>query len=79
MRTEFLRISVLRLASGPGVKLSGRKCALTPTPHPVVYSTDRSKVLFVLFFVALCFIYSTMRLVLSLALCFFCSCSFQSF
>ena len=39
MRTEFLCISVLRVASGPRVKLAGRKSALKPS---VVYSTDRS-------------------------------------
>ena len=32
--------SVLRVTSGPRVKLAGRKSALNP---PVVYSTDRSK------------------------------------
>ena len=40
MRTEFLCISVLRVASGPRVKLASCKSALNP---PVVYSTDRSK------------------------------------
>ena len=40
MRTEFLCISVLRVASGPRVKLDSCKSALNP---PVVYSTDRSK------------------------------------
>ena len=40
MRTEFLCISVLRVASGPRVKLVSCKSALNP---PVVYSTDRSK------------------------------------
>ena len=56
MRTEFLCISVLRVASGPRVKLAGCKSALTPLL--VVYSTDRSKaVVLVLFliFVALWF------------------------
>ena len=54
MQTEFLCISVLRVASGPRVKLVSCKSALNP---PVVYSTDRSKavvlalvLLFVLFF-----------------------------
>ena len=54
MRTEFLRVSILRVASGPRVKLASCKSALNP---PVVYSTDRSKavvlvlfLLFVLFF-----------------------------
>ena len=40
MRTEFLCISVLRVASGPRVKLAGCKSALNP---PVVCSTYRSK------------------------------------
>ena len=40
MRTEFLCISVLRVASGPRVKLASCKSALNP---PVVCSTDRSK------------------------------------
>ena len=47
-----------RVASGPRVKLAGRKSALTrPPPHPpVVYSTDCSKAVvpvLVLLFVAL--------------------------
>ena len=56
MRTEFLYISVLRVASGPRVKLASCKSALNP---PVVCSTDRSKAVvqvLVLLFVALWFI-----------------------
>ena len=54
MRTEFLCISVLRVAFGPRVKLVSCKSALNP---PVVCSTDRSKaVVPVLVFVALWFI-----------------------
>ena len=56
MRTEFLCVSVLRVASGPKVKLASCKSALNP---PVVYSTDRSKAVvpvLVLLFVALWFI-----------------------
>ena len=56
MRTEFLCISVLRIASGPRVKLASCKSALNP---PVVYSTDRSKAVvpvLVLLFLALWFI-----------------------
>ena len=56
MQTEFLCASVLRVASGPRVKLASCKSALNPT---VVYSTDRSKMvvpLLVLLFVALWFI-----------------------
>ena len=33
-RTEFLCISVLRVASGPRVMLAGCKSALTPPSHP---------------------------------------------
>ena len=40
MRTEFLCVSVLRVGSGPRVKLASCKSALNPK---VVYSTDRSK------------------------------------
>ena len=40
MRTEFLCVSVLKVASGPRVKLASCKSALNPS---VVYSTDRSK------------------------------------
>ena len=57
MRTEFLCISVLRVASGPRVKLASCKSALNLSP--VVYSTDRSKAMvpvLVLLFVALWFI-----------------------
>ena len=56
MRTEFLCISVLRVASGPRVKLASCESALNPL---VVYSTDHSKavvLVLVLLFVALCFI-----------------------
>ena len=57
MRTEFLCISVLRVALGPRVKLASCKSVLKP---PVVFSTDRSKaVVLVLFllFVALSFFF----------------------
>ena len=53
MRTEFLCISVLRVALGPRLKLANCKSALNP---PVVCSTDRSKAVvpvLVLLFVAL--------------------------
>ena len=72
MRTEFLCISVSRVASGSSVGwLANCKSALNPPPHththtpppppppPVVYSTDRSKAgvpVFVLLFLALWFI-----------------------
>ena len=73
MRTEFSCISVLRVASGPRVKLASCKSALNP---PVVCSTDRSKAVvpvLVLLFVALWFI-CCMSFRVS-----FCSCVFQSF
>ena len=53
MRTEVLCISVLRVASGPRVKLASCKSA---SNLPVVCSTDRSKAVvpvLVLLFVAL--------------------------
>ena len=53
MRNEFLCVSVLRVTSGPGVKLASCKSALNP---PVVYFADRSKAVIpvlVLLFVAL--------------------------
>ena len=56
MQTEFLCLSVLRVASGPGVKLASCKSALNPA---VGYSTDRFKAvvpMLVLLFVALWFI-----------------------
>ena len=56
MRTEFLCMYVLRVASGPRVKLASCKSALNP---PVVCSTDRSKAVvpvLVLLLVALWFI-----------------------
>ena len=56
MRTKFLCISVLRVASGPRVKLATCKSALN---SPVVYSLDRSKavvLVLVLLLVALWFI-----------------------
>ena len=56
MRTEFICFSVLRVATGPRMKLASCKSALNT---PVVYSTDRSKAvvpMLVLLFVALWFI-----------------------
>ena len=56
MRIECLCISVLRVASGPRVRLAGCNSALN---LPVVYSTDRSKAVvpvLVLLFVAFWFI-----------------------
>ena len=56
MRTKFLCISVLRVASGPRVKLASCKSSLNPL---VVYCTGHSKVVvpvLVLLFFALWFI-----------------------
>ena len=56
MQTEFLCVSVLRVASGPRVKLASCTSALNT---PMVCSTDRSKAVvpvLVLLFVALWFI-----------------------
>ena len=61
MRTEFVRISVLRVASRPRVKLASCKGAFNPTPYPFhqwFFSTDRSKAVdpvLVLLFIALWF------------------------
>ena len=55
MRSDFLCISVLRVALEPRV-MAGRKSALNT---PVVYSTDRSKAVvpvLVFLLIALCFI-----------------------
>ena len=77
MRTEFLCISVLRVALGPRVKLASCKSDLNP---PVVCSTDRSKAVvpvLVLLFVALWFILRG-DLLYDFHVSF-CSCVFQSF
>ena len=65
MRTDFLCVSVLRVASGPRVKLASCKSALNP---PVVCSTDRSKAVVPL--TLCCFVvYSTRRFVVCLSVC----------
>ena len=77
MRTELLCISVLRVASGPRVKLAGSKSGLNP---PVVYSTDHSKAVvpvLVLLFVALWFIHEA--ICFNVCLVLFYSCVFRSF
>ena len=77
MRTEFLCVSVLRVASGPRVKLASCKSALNP---PVVCSTDRSKAVvpvLVLLFV-LCDLFYEAICCMSFRVSF-CSCVFQSF
>ena len=69
MRTEFSCIYILRVASGPWVKLAGRKNALKSL---VFYSADRSKAavpVLVLLFVALRFV--LWGDFLCLALCYF--------
>ena len=73
MRTEFLCISVLRVASGPRVKLASCKSALYST---MVYTTDRSKavvLVLVLLFGALWFILrGDLLYVLSCVILFLC-------
>ena len=80
--------SVLRVASGPRIKLASCKSALTspprppppPTPPPLVYSTDRSKAVvpvLVLLFVVCGLFYEAICIMSYLVL--FCSCVFQSF
>ena len=78
MRTEFVCISVLRVASGPRVKMARCKSALNP---PVVYSTDCSKaVVSMLVLLFCCFVvYSTRQFVLCLTLCYFVLVFFPSF
>ena len=78
MRTEFLCVSVLRVASGPRVKLASCKSALNP---PVVCSTDRSKaVVPVLVLLFCCFVvYSTRRFDVCLSVCHFVLVFFSSF
>ena len=61
MRTEFLCVSVLRVASEPRVKLASCKSALNPT---VIYSTDRSKAVVPVSLILCRFVvYSTRRFV----------------
>ena len=69
MRTEFLCIHVLRVASGPRVKLASCKSALNP---PVVCSTDRSKAVVPVSLTPCCLVvYSTRRFVVCLSVCHF--------
>ena len=77
MRTEFLCISILRVASGPRVKMASCKSSLNT---PVVYPTDRSKVVVpeLVLLALLCgLFYETICSMSYLVL--FCSCVFQSF
>ena len=70
MRTEFLCVSVLRVALGPRVKLASCKSALNPL---VVYSTDRSKAVGPGVCLTLCcfVVYSTRRFVVFLCVILF--------
>ena len=80
MRTDFLCISILSVASDPRVKLASCKSALTPPPQPrCFFSTNRSKAVvpvLVLLFVALWFNLRGFCFISYLVL--FCSCVFQS-
>ena len=79
MRTEFLCISVLRVASGHRVTLANCKSPLNP---PVVCSTDRSKAVvpaLVLLYFSCFVVYSTRRFVLCLTLCHFVLVYFRPF
>ena len=70
MRTEFLCVSVLRVALRPRVKLASCKSALNP---PVLFSTDRSKAVVPVLVLTLCcfVVYSTRRYVVCLSVCHF--------
>ena len=74
MRTEFLCISVLRVASGPRVKLASCKSALNP---PVVCSTDHSKAVGPVLVLLLVALYEAICC-MSFRVSFY-SCVFQSF
>ena len=76
MRTDFLCISLLRVAAGPRVKLASCKSALNST---VVYSTDRSKLVVPLLTLCCFVVYSTRRFVLYLTLCRFVLAFFSPF
>ena len=77
MRTEFLCISVLRVASGSRVKLASCKSALNPS---VVCSTDRSKAVVPVLLTLCCFVvYSTRQFVVCLSMCHFVLVFFSSF
>ena len=81
MRIDFfLCISVFRVASGPRVKVAGRKSALNPPPPPPTHThpTHTHPRWFIL--LLCCFVvHSTRRFVLCLALCYFSSCMFSPF
>ena len=76
MRTEFLCISVLRVASGPRVKLASCKSALTPSPRPppprwFTLLTVLRRCPGVSLTLCCFVVYSTRRFVLYLTLCHF--------
>ena len=75
MRTDFLCISVLRVASGPRVKLASCKNALYP---PAVCSTDRSTAVVRCYSLFLCGLFYEAICCMSFPV-LFCSCVFQSF
>ena len=85
MRTEFLSISVLRVASGSRVKLASCKNALTPRPFPkwftlltVLRRWSRCWAYSLLLCVCVCvFFYEAICFMSYLVL--FSSCIFQSF
>ena len=65
----YFCISVLRVASGPRVKLASCKSALNP---PVVCSGDRTKAVVPVLVLLCCFVvYSTRRFVVCLSVCHF--------
>ena len=74
MQTEFLCISVLRVAAGPRVKLAGCKSALNPRWFILLTAVV---LVLVVFFVALWFILRGDFFLSCLVL--FCSCVCQSF
>ena len=78
MRTEFLFISVLRVASGPRVKLASCKSALTSPPSPTGGVLNSKAVVPVFVFsLLLCGLFYEAICCMSYRVSF-CSCVFQS-
>ena len=75
MRTEILCISVLRIASGPRVKLASCKSALNPTWFALPTVLRRWSRCSLCCFV----VYSTRRFVVCLSVCHFVLVFLQSF
>ena len=78
MRAEVLCVSVLRVASGPRVKLAGCKSASSPPGGLLCrpfWGGGPGVSLTLCCFV----VYSTRRFVVCLCVCYFFSCVFQSF